>query len=650
MNLSVDMNTVPFVRPFVEIQPQQQRCQKSREEQSLSSLRKDSNTPITPEQVQQQAARRLWWKKSIVRRSFANIEKEVHNLISSSPYLQKQYLYGANDVQQQNNHFIQRGIARFHRNEIITGPILGKGGFSQVMEIVAFQLMPEVSQQCTIEEQALRQHYISSVFDTEAGKHRYCIKHLQEIIVRGCSGKSSSSSSSKKNEEFQLAASDLYIESVTLSILQHENIVSIRGLPIHGLQSWKSGLHDSYFIIMDQLSSTLDKKIEEWKTSCTSSSNNSTTILQEKAQCAYQLALALQYIHSNRLLYRDLKPQNIGFSLQDPSKIQLFDFGLCRELPSTPNKYDTQDSSVTVDDVYEMSGVGTRRYMAPEIVTIGQYNQKADVYSWSMVFYELLTCVKPYVTYSTQDHTTHVCLNHVRPTIPLTFPYWIHSILQHAWNGNISARSSIYEVSQQLQAALAKYSSSNEIGNNDIALYERTKFNDELYITNHDSLISKESLLPNSPTGVNAFPTFTHNKNDPRAATFQATSYSNIDDESESTQSFHEIHNRSADRNRRENYGSITGGNDIRFMQHHDSMVDLTDLDSKPQSIPLTSTSSTALIGSCKISPPPAPKRPPTTYVQVPDDLVRNFELSLSDDDDDFDDNVYASKKYAGLR
>ena len=652
MNLSRDVNTVPFARPFAEIQPQSQQPQQpqvrnhskmSREEDRTTGST-NHNTSLLGNVVGQSVTTRrlLWWQKSIVRRSYATIETEVQNLIASSPYLHQQYHQhhpngGENSVEPplsppqppQRNLFRHRGIAKFHRDEIITGPILGKGGFSQVMEIVAFSLIPEISQQCTLEEQELRMQYASSVFDSSLGKHRYCIKHLQEKIVRGShrrASSSTSSSSSPPNDEFQLAATDLFMESVTLSILQHENIVSLRGLPIHGLQSWKTGLYDSYFIVMDQLSTTLDKRIEEWKIAQTSSTVTSAvtaTILQEKVQCAYQLALALQYLHSNRLLYRDLKPQNIGFSLQDANQIQLFDFGLCRELPTTtPHRSDHHDpfGTTSTDDIFEMSGVGTRRYMAPEIVTIGQYNQKADVYSWSMVFYEILTCIKPYVTYSTEDHTTHVCYNNERPILPLSFPYWMHMILQKAWDENISTRSSIYDVGRQLQTTFASAKD----------LLEKDRINNELCITNHESIMSKEYSLPNSPTGVNDFPIQT-NRNDPKSDHFPIMPCSNNDNESssESSHSFHEMqvgNDSTEDPKSCGNYCSITRNND-----------------SSSHFLPFQDSAPTSLVdcrcGGGLVSPPPAPKRPPTTFVQVPDDVIRTFELSLSDNDDDDDDD-----------
>ncbi|OEU23556.1 kinase-like protein, partial [Fragilariopsis cylindrus CCMP1102] len=112
------------------------------------------------------------------------------------------------------------------------------------------------------------------------------------------------------------------------------------------------------------------------------------------------VANALEYIHSKNVVYRDLKPQNIGFaSIEDGQEnksinVKLMDFGLARELPSSVLPYNNNSKN---NMLFNMTGtVGTMRYMSPEICLNKPYGLEADIYSWSIVSYGILTQTRPY--------------------------------------------------------------------------------------------------------------------------------------------------------------------------------------------------------------------------------------------------------------
>jgi serine/threonine protein kinase len=361
-----------------------------------------------------------WWQKSVVRRSVPSIQAEVNHIIESSVYLRKQC--PPSDV------YHPRTIPLFHRREIQTGRMIGTGGFSDVLQVTGFELDASISERCTPEQQVLRMELAEAVRNESM---RLVVKHLKKKLV----------TTSVKN--FTRAASDLVMEATYMSALNHPNILPIRGMPMDGVYAFDSGDHDGYFIIMDQLNGTLGDQIRSWKVNVSAAPS-----LEQKACYALQIASALQYLHYDcGMVFRDLKPQNMGFDASTGT-LQLFDFGLCRELP--------EDSKKETNAVYAMSGVGTRRYMAPEIINDGKYNEKVDVYSWSVVVSELLTGVKPYASYGTEEHRVAVCQGGERPRLHFYWPQWLQTVLQRSWCESVSDRWSMNQVttymSQSLQA------------------------------------------------------------------------------------------------------------------------------------------------------------------------------------------------------
>lgn len=93
-----------------------------------------------------------------------------------------------------------------------------------------------------------------------------------------------------------------------------------------------------------------------------------------------EVLLALEYLHSKNVMYRDLKPDNIMVDLQ--GHIKLVDFGL---------------SKLNVDESYSSSSfLGTHAYLAPEILASKNYGKSVDWYGLGALMYEFLVGVPPY--------------------------------------------------------------------------------------------------------------------------------------------------------------------------------------------------------------------------------------------------------------
>ena len=96
---------------------------------------------------------------------------------------------------------------------------------------------------------------------------------------------------------------------------------------------------------------------------------------------------ALHFAHNEGILHRDIKPENI--LLDSRGRVKIADFGIAKIL-GTENVTETK---VAASQPQNVTGVvGTPNYMAPEqLERPSEVDQRADIYSLGVVFYEMLT-------------------------------------------------------------------------------------------------------------------------------------------------------------------------------------------------------------------------------------------------------------------
>ena len=96
---------------------------------------------------------------------------------------------------------------------------------------------------------------------------------------------------------------------------------------------------------------------------------------------AQQTCEALDYVHEQHIVHRDVKPDNL---ILGEDGVILVDFGVAREL-----RFDDVDDDATVG--VGTVGVGTPRFMAPEIFAGGAVSERSDVFSLAVTLSALLT-------------------------------------------------------------------------------------------------------------------------------------------------------------------------------------------------------------------------------------------------------------------
>jgi len=160
-------------------------------------------------------------------------------------------------------------------------------------------------------------------------------------------------------------------EAKLLATLNHTNIAQIYGLE-------KSGA--SHALVMELVEGpTLAERIEQGPLPA-----------DEALGAAMQIAAALEAAHAVGIVHRDLKPANI--KLRPDGAVKVLDFGIAKALESPGASSGPRSPALTTPAMTEAGMIlGTAAYMAPEQARGRPVDQRADIWAFGCVLYEMLT-------------------------------------------------------------------------------------------------------------------------------------------------------------------------------------------------------------------------------------------------------------------
>ncbi|RHZ45059.1 hypothetical protein Glove_692g15 [Diversispora epigaea] len=173
----------------------------------------------------------------------------------------------------------------------------------------------------------------------------------------------------------------------------------------------------------------------------------------QKLKNLLDLSYRLMHIHELNIVHHDFHPGNILSSNFD-SYMLISDFGLSKLIGANPNNPEKKNI------------FGVLPYIAPEVLSGEEYTKAADVYSYGIIAYEVVTGFPPYPDIPhDKDLAMKIC-NGLRPKITFHTPKLITRMIMRCWDARVTHRPTFKELHDELRIYYFEYDDYLKVGKN----------------------------------------------------------------------------------------------------------------------------------------------------------------------------------------